>query len=494
MIETDGKILVGGTDFIGSYDFQPFVAQFNADGSVDTTFNAGAPLKIPGSPLSGLAVEPNGLIVVTMNSATNESPSPQYNNAVEIYESNGSFDPAFVPQLSVEAAEWNAMAVDSAGNILLTGGGPNLEVARLLAPAAASPGTTITPPPPWPGAVNTLHLSAPAGSELALQLGDPTDFSVTLNGATTVYSLLQYNALDVIGAAASTVVVAGNLGTTSLGLTPGFTYVYTTNLTVSVNAPNIYVYGSIQDTAQLWGAPGVVNTLVDASNYAAMEGSGYSIFAVGFGTTYGYASSPQDTAYTYAGPGDTFVATPTFDYLSSGGYYNEASGFASTLGVASANGSGQAWFYGSTNGTNSFVANQQYSYMSGAGFFNEVTGFNSVMGVSGNANDYAYLTDTTGDASFTGQSSYSLLVGANFTYQAIGFANIVATGTTSDQAAVYDSNPNDAIQQNGDQVTLSKTAGSTVLYSFGEVAGHVATSDDPNHVVDYYYFYHGLGS
>jgi hypothetical protein len=147
-------------------------------------------------------------------------------------------------------------------------------------------------------------------------------------------------------------------------------------------------------------------------------------------------------------------------------------------------------------GANTFVANNQYGYMSGAGFFNEVTGFKSVTGVSGNASDYAYLTDTTGGASFSGYSSYSFLASANFSYQAVGFANIVATGTTSDQAAVYDSNPDDSIQTNSDgsQVTLSKSTGATVLNSFGKVAAHVATADDQNHEVDYYYFYSGQDS
>ena len=32
-----------------------------------------------------------------------------------------------------------------------------------------------------------------------------------------------------------------------------------------------------------------------------------------------------------------------------------------------------------------------------------------------------------------------------------------------------------------------------MLNSFGKVATHVATGDDPNHEVDYYYFYNGLG-
>ena len=74
---------------------------------------------------------------------------------------------------------------------------------------------------------------------------------------------------------------------------------------------NIYVYGSAQQTALLYGTYGVNDTVVDTSTYAEMEGTGYSEFAVGFGTTYGYpsvygyAALGQGVAYTYAGAGDT---------------------------------------------------------------------------------------------------------------------------------------------------------------------------------------------
>ena len=304
-------------------------------------------------------------------------------------------------------------------------------------PPVTSPVTTIQPA--------TLTLTAAGNDQLVVQFTDATDFTISLDGQTNSYNTTQYNAINFTGATGSSAVVAGVLGNTSVAFAANSVAITGAGFTLNIsNTDTIYVYGGSSQTAQLNGGTGG-NTLVVLPGYSEMYGTGIADFAVGSGRPTATARARKTPPISMPAPGDNLSATPTTAIsLAQIGYFQPlvlADGFSSILLPRPADGSGQAWLYGATTGTNSFVANQPVQLHVGPRVLQRSHRLQSVIGVSGNASDYAYLTDTAGGASFSGYSSYSFLAGANFNYQAIGFANVVATGTTSDQAAVYDSNP-----------------------------------------------------
>jgi|GEM_PF-1536401 len=490
VVEPNGTILVAGdspSEFATSdrHAGGPYLERFNANGSADPTFDAGQPLVEPdpnqiwGLAVTGLAVASDGLIAVTFSGSISSTVNDE--NAI-VLDPGGSLDQTLDNPFSGTAPYSSAVAFDSAGNILLTGSGPDLTVARFAAVPAPPSGPPVTASTP-----GTLALFAASGSVLSVQLATPTSFVVTIDGNAYDFSTSQYDAVQIFGASGSTVTLSGDFGDATATFSPQTASIATANLSLDVeSATNIYIYGDAQATAVFFGTVYTDNTLVDASTYAYMNGpdgdnrdTAYSNFAVGFGQTYADAASSQDTAYFYAGAGATYVATSNYAYLSQDGYFNSASGFASTLAVATSN-TAQAWLYSPLTG-GTFYAGNAYSYLSGSlaggsSFFNEVTGFQSVTGVSTGASDYAYLVDTAGGAAFSGNAASSSFIGASFNFQAIGFANIVATGTANDTADVYDTTPGDTLDQQGSQISLVRSTGTTLLDSFGKITGHFQTS------------------
>ena len=341
----------------------------------------------------------------------------------------------------------------------------------------------------------TLSLYAPAGSETVIDLTSATTFSITVGGQQFDYSTSQFDAVQLVGATNSTLVVVATGGALTASLGPNWASISTANLKIqSLQATDTYVYGSTQATASLYGVKDVqplyggasqFNTLVDVNDYAYMDGSGYSNFVVGFGQTNAQSGGSLDTAYFYAAAGSTYVGTGTYSYLSTGGYYNQASGFSDTLAIGPASGAAQAWFYSpSTGGT--FYASAAYSYLSGSGFFDKAQGFSSDNAVSNNTSDYAYFVDTAGGTTFTGTATGSTLVGQASASRHSGSPTSwpparAMTGQSFTTAILAIRSASRA-----PQVSLVHTTGTTLLNSFGEVTAYVTESNGTN-IVDYFY-------
>jgi len=133
---------------------------------------------------------------------------------------------------------------------------------------------------------------------------------------------------------------------------------------------------------------------------------------------------------------DTFVATPTYAYLSTPNSFFVVSGVGGMLGTPALGrpfgsvtaysefgGNDAAWFYDSA-GNDAFYANAATAnvYLSGERFFNAAYGFDVAHAVAGmGGTDTAYYYDSAGNDSYFGGSYQSYLSGFGYFYVADGF-------------------------------------------------------------------------
>lgn len=139
LLQSDGKIIaVGGAYVSDATQMEFFIARFNADGSLDTTFNNGIGFittnlgPFQDEPSSAL-IQPDGKIVV---SGISNRGGPNYDFAIVRFNPDGSIDNSFgnnglvftdmTPNgASVPINEyWNSIAIQGDGKILLYGGSP----------------------------------------------------------------------------------------------------------------------------------------------------------------------------------------------------------------------------------------------------------------------------------------------------------------------------------------------------------------------------------
>lgn len=113
-LQPDGKVLVGG-------DFTQYratgrnrIARLNANGSLDTTFNPGAGAN---NRIGEMAVQPDGKILVAGNFTTINGTS---RNRVARFNADGSLDNTFNPGSGAPAYVW-ALALQSDGKVVLSG-------------------------------------------------------------------------------------------------------------------------------------------------------------------------------------------------------------------------------------------------------------------------------------------------------------------------------------------------------------------------------------
>lgn len=141
LLQNDGKIIaVGGAYVSDATQMEFFIARFNADGSLDTTFNNGIGFlttnlgPFQDEPSSAL-LQPDGKIVV---SGISNRGGPNYDFAIVRFNPDGSFDNSFgtngvvfTDMTPIGASApideyWNSIAIQGDGKILLYGGSQQL--------------------------------------------------------------------------------------------------------------------------------------------------------------------------------------------------------------------------------------------------------------------------------------------------------------------------------------------------------------------------------
>ena len=194
----------------------------------------------------------------------------------------------------------------------------------------------------------------------------------------------------------------------------------------------VFGAGDGTDNAYMYGSTGT-DTFVSTPTYAYIMGSvgGQSFDNVveSFAHVYAYAGGGTESAYLYdlAGASNTFVATPTYSYMTGSGYFNEAFGFANTIGFSSATSTDTAYLYDQAGAANTFVEEQAESTLSGTGYTNSAYGFANVMAfASTSSSDNALLVDGVGTNNFvaSGNVGYLALTGSSNTVQGFDLVTI----------------------------------------------------------------------
>ena len=131
-LQTDGKVIVGGNFIRFGNAAAPGIARLNTDGSIDTTFNAGAGAAGRTDVVYAAVVQTDGKVVVggdfgTFNGATTDG--------IVRLNADGSVDPTFITNGGVGNSYVYALALQSDGGILL--GGDFTTVGGFVSPGVA---------------------------------------------------------------------------------------------------------------------------------------------------------------------------------------------------------------------------------------------------------------------------------------------------------------------------------------------------------------------
>jgi len=144
-VQPDGKIIVAGNFNRAGGAGRNRLARFNADGSLDTTFNFDTNA-FSANPISVLLLQPDGSILVGASYSTNETLS----NALVRLKSDGTVDQNFVSAVPSGRATATALALQADGKILVAyvnqipGGGTGGGLVRLNPNGSLDP--TFTAP------------------------------------------------------------------------------------------------------------------------------------------------------------------------------------------------------------------------------------------------------------------------------------------------------------------------------------------------------------
>ena len=114
----DGHILIGGRFYASSPALVAHVARLNPDGSVDPTFNPGAVADGRDSYVDALAVQTDGKIVIGGSFTSTRQIAPA--NLARL-NADGTVDPGFNPDLYIDGPV-NAILMQPDGKILIAGG------------------------------------------------------------------------------------------------------------------------------------------------------------------------------------------------------------------------------------------------------------------------------------------------------------------------------------------------------------------------------------
>ena len=127
VIQSDGKLLIETNSYATVNEFAIYISRYNANGSLDMTFNNGQPISTPEIPdgwgeLTDLAVGSDGKIVAA---ATVNYVGAQSYGVIARYDSDGSLDTSFgeTGQAFEQDYGWNAVAIQSDDKVVAVGGG-----------------------------------------------------------------------------------------------------------------------------------------------------------------------------------------------------------------------------------------------------------------------------------------------------------------------------------------------------------------------------------
>jgi uncharacterized delta-60 repeat protein len=125
IIQPDGKILVGGDFNRANGVTRGRLARFNADGTLDTSFNATISSGQPGTPVAGdvykIALQPNGRILLGGNFIQASGETHRY---LARLQSDGSIDSSFNPLLTYQGSgggSVSALALQADGAVIIGG-------------------------------------------------------------------------------------------------------------------------------------------------------------------------------------------------------------------------------------------------------------------------------------------------------------------------------------------------------------------------------------
>jgi hypothetical protein len=319
----------------------------------------------------------------------------------------------------------------------------------------------------------TLALAGTGGNDTFVFVAGAAD-QATLNGIVYAIDPSAVTAVQFVGNGGSDVAtLSGGVGPRLLVLTPTGGTLTQPGLTLSlVGVATVYSYGAATDTASLFDSPGS-DLFAATPTFSYLSGGGFLDVAIGYHNVYATSShGGSDTAYFYDSPGnDTFVGTSGYSYLSGTGFVNDAIGFKAVSAYATAGGSDTAYLYDAP-GSNNFVATPTYAYLAGSSSFNYVSGFKAVYAyATAGASDAAYLYDGAGANTFVGTSTYSYLTGSGYLNFAVGFKVVTAyaTGAGSDVAYLFDSPGNDLFAGSGTAATMYTPYEQYGAYGFAAV-------------------------
>jgi hypothetical protein len=161
---------------------------------------------------------------------------------------------------------------------------------------------------------------------------------------------------------------------------------------VAVNFASVYAYGSASDTAYLYDQAGTTSVVL-ASNYAQMSGSGpgFFVYVSGYGHVYAYATGGTSSiTFTDTTGSATFGGTPTWSYMYGSNFYNLDSGF--TTVTVNATGQDAAYLYDLPGTGNRFDGSGSSANLSGPGYAINTSGFAAVTVYASQGNtDAAYV-------------------------------------------------------------------------------------------------------
>ena len=324
--------------------------------------------------------------------------------------------------------------------------------------------------------IGKLFLYATEDDDTVVVSTDGSNFTVTINGVSAVYSMATY----------SSIVIDGEDGSDSLDIydwTGDDTFaVDPTEATMDWGSDGVDVTGLGFETVKGVAANGgtdeamLTGTTGDDKFYGKatqayvydVAGTDYRYTASGFDTVTGVSGGGDDTAYLYGSTGDDAldVTVGSATMIRFGSTTSMASGFAYVNGYGVAGGIDSATIIGTT-GTDLFTAKDTYAYMrnvGGSDYLLYVTSFSEVTAY-GDADDTAYLyggaTDDTLDMS-------------------VGLAILIRSGSTTTVANDFGTVNGYAGAGGTDTATMTGTTGADMFS--GEETGvymrNVGGTDD----------------
>jgi len=268
-----------------------------------------------------------------------------------------------------------------------------------------------------------------ADDNFVLNYMTPTDYTITLNGTTTAYTVAANPEVDYdagLGNDTSTVIGSTLAETNAMSpLTVHFNANNNSYLADIANSETNYVFGGANDVSNFVDSAGDDNfygvpTYAVITN-AASNPNAYLNEAIGFPVVNIDATTGLDFAYHYDSAGnETYNATATASNLVSANYQLNSTDFDASFAV----------FYGGGNDTANFTGNPTTDNY-----------------VFGDATDTANFFDTAGDDTFYGVTNFSYSVMANASYfnevVNVGTVNATASQGGNDIAYIYDTSGND---------------------------------------------------